>query len=110
MTMTGDKPGKGSYICNTCGTFIALDKHPDPLPVCPNCNGEKFKYNNLRFKKRYFLSLLIGALIILLIRIYSISQSLHDFASYHYIDIVIFITFTVIGSVGMVKIMKQQRD
>lgn len=32
MAMTGEKPGKGIYVCNNYGETVALDDHDDTLP------------------------------------------------------------------------------
>lgn len=40
---TGEKPGKGTYICTTCGQSVVLDDTTDTLPPCPKCN--KTEYN-----------------------------------------------------------------
>ena len=36
MYKTGEKPGKGTYVCTKCGT---LDDTNDTLPPCPKCNN-----------------------------------------------------------------------
>ncbi|MFL0197492.1 hypothetical protein ACJDU8_18270 [Clostridium sp. WILCCON 0269] len=40
---TGDKPGKGSYKCTTCGEIIVLEKDTDFLPPCPRCRHMEFE-------------------------------------------------------------------
>ena len=42
MYKTGQKPGKGSYRCVTCGTVVNLDDNKDTLPPCPSCNGTTY--------------------------------------------------------------------
>ncbi|RLJ01090.1 MAG: hypothetical protein DRP06_00390 [Candidatus Aenigmatarchaeota archaeon] len=42
MVTTGEKPGKGTYICNNCGTEIILDDNSDTMPPCPKCNETEF--------------------------------------------------------------------
>lgn len=37
MPTTGEKPGKGTYYCTSCGQSVHLDDHTDTLPPCPNC-------------------------------------------------------------------------
>ncbi len=37
MCKTGEKPGKGGYICTTCGQRVRLDDSTDTLPPCPKC-------------------------------------------------------------------------
>lgn len=39
---TGEKPGKGTYMCKKCGTIVKLDDSTDRLPPCPKCNGTEF--------------------------------------------------------------------
>lgn len=39
---TGQKPGKGAYVCTNCGTKIVLDDYSDTLPPCPKCNNTSF--------------------------------------------------------------------
>ena len=34
MPTTGEKPGKGKYFCNRCGTRVVLDDNSDTLPPC----------------------------------------------------------------------------
>lgn len=43
MPTTGEKPGKGTYFCNRCGTRVVLDDNSDTLPPCPKCNGTSFR-------------------------------------------------------------------
>jgi len=42
MPTTGEKPGKGIYICKNCRTKVTLDDNNDTLPPCPKCNHTKF--------------------------------------------------------------------
>ncbi len=42
MPTTGEKPGKGTYKCNNCGTTVTLDDVTDTLPPCPKCKGTEF--------------------------------------------------------------------
>lgn len=42
MHSTGEKPGKGDYVCVDCGQIIKLDDNTDTLPPCPKCNGTKY--------------------------------------------------------------------
>jgi len=42
MPRTGEKPGKGTYKCNNCGTKVTLDDATDTLPPCPKCHGTQF--------------------------------------------------------------------
>lgn len=39
MPTTGEKPGKGKYICAACGQRVILDDDTDRLPPCPTCSG-----------------------------------------------------------------------
>ncbi|PYG88467.1 zinc ribbon family protein [Ruminiclostridium sufflavum DSM 19573] len=42
MPTTGEKPGKGTYQCKTCGQVVRLDDSTDTLPPCPKCNGTEY--------------------------------------------------------------------
>jgi len=42
MSTTGEKPGKGTYVCKNCGQTVTLDDDTDTLPPCPRCNGTEF--------------------------------------------------------------------
>lgn len=42
MAKTGEKPGKGTYICIKCSQGIHLDDSSDTMPPCPKCNGTTF--------------------------------------------------------------------
>lgn len=42
MSTTGEKPGKGKYICKHCGQIVILNDNTDRLPPCPKC--EKTEY------------------------------------------------------------------
>lgn len=42
MATTGEKPGKGTYICKKCGHHLVLDDATDTLPPCPWCSGTEF--------------------------------------------------------------------
>ena len=42
MPTTGEKPGKGVYMCNKCIQPVVLDDTTDTLPPCPSCHGTKF--------------------------------------------------------------------
>lgn len=35
----GEKPGKGTYRCNKCGTTVTLDDNTDTLPPCAKCGA-----------------------------------------------------------------------
>lgn len=39
---TGEKPGRGLYLCAKCDERIRLDQDSDRLPPCPRCNGTKW--------------------------------------------------------------------
>ena len=43
MPKTGEKPGKGVYICKKCGTKVNLDDQTDTLPPCPKCSHTEYK-------------------------------------------------------------------
>lgn len=38
MNTTGEKPGKGIYLCTHCNQIVRLDDNTDTLPPCPTCN------------------------------------------------------------------------
>lgn len=40
---TGEKPGKGTYKCITCGVVVVLDDNTDTLPPCPKCHNTTFR-------------------------------------------------------------------
>jgi transcription initiation factor IIE alpha subunit len=45
MPDIGEKPGKGTYCCATCGPKVHLDDADDRLPPCPKCGpGQKTTY------------------------------------------------------------------
>jgi DNA-directed RNA polymerase subunit RPC12/RpoP len=43
MPKTGEKPGKGRYVCTKCGEAVHLDDDGDRLPPCPRCNGTDYR-------------------------------------------------------------------
>jgi DNA-directed RNA polymerase subunit RPC12/RpoP len=43
MSTTGEKPGKGVYVCIKCGEKVRLDDNSDRLPPCPKCHGTEYK-------------------------------------------------------------------
>lgn len=43
MYKTGEKPGKGLYICSSCGQKVRLDDNTDKLPPCPRCGKTTFR-------------------------------------------------------------------
>ena len=40
---TGEKPGKGTYICTNCDEEVILDDVTDTLPPCPKCHNTEYK-------------------------------------------------------------------
>lgn len=42
MSKTGEKPGKGSYICTNCGQIVYLKSKTDKLPPCPRCHTTNY--------------------------------------------------------------------
>ena len=42
MFNTGEKPGKGVYICTNCNQIVVLNNVEDKLPPCPTCNNTTF--------------------------------------------------------------------
>jgi DNA-directed RNA polymerase subunit RPC12/RpoP len=43
MYKTGEKPGKGTYICTACGQRVVLDDNTDTLPPCPKCEATTYR-------------------------------------------------------------------
>ena len=43
IATTGEKPGKGTYVCTNCSQKVVLDNASDTLPPCPNCTNTEFK-------------------------------------------------------------------
>ncbi len=39
---TGEKPGKGTYVCTNCDQQVVLDDVTDTLPPCPKCNNTTY--------------------------------------------------------------------
>ena len=39
---TGEKPGKGTYLCTKCDQKVTLDDATDTLPPCPKCKNTEF--------------------------------------------------------------------
>jgi DNA-directed RNA polymerase subunit RPC12/RpoP len=39
---TGEKPGKGTYVCTNCGQTVVLDDNTDTLPPCPKCDKTSY--------------------------------------------------------------------
>ena len=39
---TGEKPGKGTYVCTKSGQQVVLDDDTDTLPPCPNCSNTTY--------------------------------------------------------------------
>lgn len=45
----GEKPGKGTYACTSCGWQVRLDDNSDRLPPCGRCGkGQKTTYRKVR--------------------------------------------------------------
>ncbi len=42
MFKTGEKPGKGTYMCVKCHATVRLDDDTDTLPPCPKCHETDF--------------------------------------------------------------------
>ncbi|WP_427977008.1 zinc ribbon-containing protein, partial [Agarivorans sp.] len=42
MSSTGEKPGKGVYVCTKCGQKVVLDDTSDTLPPCPRCQETEY--------------------------------------------------------------------
>ena len=45
----GEKPGKGTYVCQQCGSWtVTLDDDDDRLPPCGNCgSGQTVTYEKI---------------------------------------------------------------
>ena len=43
MPNTGEKPGKGKYICTKCGQEVVLDDRTDTLLPFPRCNNTSYR-------------------------------------------------------------------
>jgi DNA-directed RNA polymerase subunit RPC12/RpoP len=43
MKYAGDRPGKGTYVCMTCGKKVVIEKEVEKLTVCPQCKGSMFR-------------------------------------------------------------------
>lgn len=43
MYKTGEKPGKGTYVCIQCGQRVVLDDRTDTLPPCPHCHNTTYR-------------------------------------------------------------------
>ena len=43
MSTTGEKPGKGTYTCKSCGQTVVLNDESDTLPPCPSCAKTEFR-------------------------------------------------------------------
>jgi DNA-directed RNA polymerase subunit RPC12/RpoP len=43
MSTTGEKPGKGAYVCINCGQVVELNNNDDTLPPCPQCDHTDFR-------------------------------------------------------------------
>ena len=58
MARTGEKPGKGVYICAKCKQIVNLDDDTDTMPPCPKCisiefvvqNGTTVREDNMAFQ------------------------------------------------------------
>lgn len=52
MFSTGDKPGKGSYMCEKCRIAVVLEDDSKVLPYCPCCEARKYFAKNWEKKSR----------------------------------------------------------
>lgn len=50
MFSTGDKPGKGSYVCERCRIAVDLSDDSELLPYCPCCEANTYMVQ--RWNKR----------------------------------------------------------
>ena len=51
MFSTGDKPGKGSYVCEKCRIAVVLARDTEILPHCPCCEARKYMARNYKEKQ-----------------------------------------------------------
>ena len=42
MPQTGEKPGKGSYMCKGCSYIVSIDDPNNALPSCPRCGKTSY--------------------------------------------------------------------
>jgi len=42
MFSTGDKPGKGAYVCEKCRLAVDIDDDNKTLPYCPCCEARHY--------------------------------------------------------------------
>ena len=40
--ITGQEPGKGSYLCKNCNIVVDIDQEYEKLPTCPCCEQQVF--------------------------------------------------------------------
>ncbi len=40
---SGDRPGKGRYLCLGCGKVLTLDHTTETLPPCRICKGDEYQ-------------------------------------------------------------------
>lgn len=40
---TGEKPGKGTYVCLRCSQRVILDDTTDILLPCPSCESTEYR-------------------------------------------------------------------
>lgn len=66
--------------------------------------------SNFKSLKISLLSILIGSLIGVFIRIYDVSQSPYPLLSFHSIDILILIIFIIISLVGIIKVKAKSKQ
>ena len=51
--VTGQKPGKNTYVCQKCGQTVTLYDHTDIRPPCPDCHGTIFHCYEVQNKSQY---------------------------------------------------------
>ncbi len=56
---TGDETEAGSFLCVDCSFPVSLD-HPDEMPRCPSCGGERFKRASI-FEQPTLTNIAVGA-------------------------------------------------
>jgi len=56
---SGDEAEAGSFLCVDCSFPVSLD-HPDEMPRCPSCGGERFKRASI-FEQPTLSNIAIGA-------------------------------------------------
>lgn len=43
MYVSGEKPGRGVYMCMMCRLELIIESDNEALPKCPDCDGGVYK-------------------------------------------------------------------